>query len=183
MYVGEPEKYTAFITPEAYHAVEKWMDFRKSCGEKITKESWVLRTLWKTLRRSGPVTDIDNPQRLARGGLRSLISSAEWAQGVRTRLPPGVRRHEFKEDHGFRKFFRTHAEQAGMRLTIARMLMGQSLGIDDSYLKPTEEQMLEDYLKAVPSLTIGDTITEDRAFIKTGQVRPHPVEEEEARLE
>lgn len=228
VYVGEPEKYTTFITPEAYHSLEKWMDFRKSCGENITKESWVMRTLWNTvIARGGDGTDVHNPQKLDRDGVRMLVVRAQWAQGVKAKLAPGQRRHEFKEGHGFRKFFRTRAEQAGMRTIVAKMLMGHSLGIDDSYFKPTENEMLENYLKVVPTLTIGDTITEERAeviakaaaikatavaehkleaerqayykefdrlskeqeklrkmfdaFIKTGQIRPHPVDEEEAR--
>jgi hypothetical protein len=162
VYVGEPERYTTFITPEAYIELEKWMGFRKRCGEEITKESWVMRTLWDTAIR-GAQGDLHNPVTLSRKALSNLIVRAEWAQGVRTKLAPGIRRHEFKEDHGFRKFFRTRAEHAGTRPSISKMLMGHSLGIDDSYFKPTEEEMLQDYLKAVPSLTIGDTITDDRA--------------------
>jgi integrase len=224
VYVGEPERYTTFITPEAYIELEKWMNFRKRCGENITKESWVMRTLWDTAIR-GAQGDLHNPVGLSRKALSNLIVRAEWAQGVRTKLAPGIRRHEFKEDHGFRKFFRTRAEHAGMRPSTSKMLMGHSLGIDDSYFKPTEEEMLQDYLKAVPSLTVGDTITEDKvqmiakaaaikatevaerklevererhykefeelkkeqeklkkmfdAFRKTGQVKVHPVEDEE----
>jgi hypothetical protein len=168
VYVGEPERYTTFITPEAYTELEKWMDFRKQCGEEITKESWVMRTLWDTALRErgtnarGASSDLHNPVRLSRKAMSNLIVRAEWAQGARTRLASGQRRHEFKEDHGFRKFFRTHAEHGGMRITVIKMLMGHSLGLDDSYFKPTEEEMLNDYLKAVPSLTIGDTITEER---------------------
>ena len=37
--------------------------------------------------------------------------------------------------------------------------MGHNLGISKSYWKPTEREVLEDYLKAVPLLTInGDNL-------------------------
>ncbi|MGA9845002.1 MAG: hypothetical protein WBQ25_22080 [Nitrososphaeraceae archaeon] len=34
-------------------------------------------------------------------------------------------------------------------------LMGHSVGISDSYYRATEKELLDDYLKAVPVLTIG----------------------------
>ncbi|MCP8304883.1 MAG: hypothetical protein H3Z50_05390 [archaeon] len=34
------------------------------------------------------------------------------------------------------------------------LLMGHSIGISDSYNRPTEKELLEDYLKAVSLLTI-----------------------------
>jgi hypothetical protein len=37
-------------------------------------------------------------------------------------------------------------------------LMNHKLGLAQSYMKPTEEALLTDYLKAVPSLTISDKI-------------------------
>jgi hypothetical protein len=48
IYAGEPEEYFTFITPEAYNALFDWMNYRKSYGEVITPESWLMRNLWKT---------------------------------------------------------------------------------------------------------------------------------------
>jgi hypothetical protein len=36
------------------------------------------------------------------------------------------------------------------------MLMSHSIGISDSYYRPTEEELLNDYLKAISCLTISD---------------------------
>ena len=36
------------------------------------------------------------------------------------------------------------------------MLMGHSVGLDDCYYKPTEKQLLTEYLKAVDNLTINE---------------------------
>jgi hypothetical protein len=38
------------------------------------------------------------------------------------------------------------------------VLMGHSTGISDSYYRATENELLEDYLKAVDFLTIDDTM-------------------------
>lgn len=79
--------------------------------------------------------------------------------GLRRKLPPGKRRHEFQADHGFRKFFKTRAEQI-MKPINVEMLMSHSTGVSDSYYRPTEKDLLDDYLKAIDLLTInGDRIT------------------------
>jgi hypothetical protein len=36
-------------------------------------------------------------------------------------------------------------------------LMGHSTGISDAYYRPSENELLDDYLKAIDSLTIDDT--------------------------
>ena len=63
------------------------------------------------------------------------------------------RRHDFSV-HGFRKFFKTKAELGGMRPINVETLMGHSTGISDSYYRPTEKELLEDYLKCVDQLGI-----------------------------
>jgi hypothetical protein len=63
------------------------------------------------------------------------------------------RRQEFSV-HGFRKYFKTRAEQSGMKPINVEILMGHSVGISDSYYRPTETEIVQDYLKAVDALTI-----------------------------
>jgi hypothetical protein len=46
-------------------------------------------------------------------------------------------------------------EIAGMKPINIEKLMGHSVGISDSYYRATEKELLDDYLKAVPILTIG----------------------------
>jgi integrase len=138
-----------YISPEAYKAIDGWMDFRKMAGEVITKDSWVLRTLWDV--RGGTAK---RPKKLSILGLKTLIQNAFWAQGLRTGLEPGKRRHEFPLHHGFRKFFKTHAAQV-MKPIHVEMLMGHATGYSErSYYRPTEQDLLEDYLKAVQLLSI-----------------------------
>jgi hypothetical protein len=58
-----------------------------------------------------------------------------------------------KHHTGFRKFFKSNAERV-MRPLNVEMLMGHDSGISESYWRPTEKEVLEDYLKAVDFLTI-----------------------------
>jgi hypothetical protein len=99
------------------------------------------------------------PKKLKSSGVKALVENAIWTQGLRRKLPPGKTRHEFQADHGFRKFFKTRAEQI-MKPINVEMLMSHSTGISDSYYRPTEKDLFDDYLKAIDLLTInGDRVT------------------------
>jgi hypothetical protein len=43
IYAGEPEEYYCFITPEAFDALNEYINFRKTSGEEITGQSWLVR--------------------------------------------------------------------------------------------------------------------------------------------
>ena len=68
--------------------------------------------------------------------------------------------------HGLRKFFETNAHKAGMDLIYIRPLMGQKGGqsaLEDSYLKLTDEELLNGdsrhvgYIGIINQLTIDDS--------------------------
>jgi hypothetical protein len=84
------------------------------------------------------------------------MERSQWAQGIRKKLENGKKRHEFQADHGFRKWFKTRCELSGIKSITIEKLMGHSIGISDSYLRITEVELLEEYLKAVDFLTIED---------------------------
>jgi integrase len=155
IYAGEEEEHITFITPEAYFHLKEWMEYRRSVGETITKKSWVMRDLWDTSTAVGRGL-ITKPKKLKSTGIKRLIERALWAQGIRKKLEDGKKRHEFQADHGYRKFFKTHCEIAGMKPINIEKLMGHSTGISDSYYRATENEILTDYLIAINSLTINE---------------------------
>lgn len=55
--------------------------------------------------------------------------------------------------HRFRKFYKSRAGQV-MRPINVEITMGHDIGVSKSYYKPTEHEVMEDYLKAIDLLTI-----------------------------
>jgi hypothetical protein len=100
-----------------------------------------------------------DPKKLKSSGIRILLSKALFQQGVRPLLINGNKRHKFKTAHGFCKFFNTQAEQSMLAANVD-LLLGHDIGASSSYYKPREKDLLSDYLKAVPNLTIYKDPTE-----------------------
>jgi hypothetical protein len=75
------------------------------------------------------------------------VASKIWEQNLRQPLAEYERRHEWKTTHGFRKFFETHAMSFMRPLNVA-LLISHDTGITESYWRPTEKEVLADYLKA-----------------------------------
>ena len=151
VYRGEPEEYVTFITPEAYSKLEQYINLRAEHGEKIAKDSPLIRDRWQATARGSYEGEILRPKRLQPSGIKRLFEDMLWKFGLRKEKK---RRHEFSI-HSIRKFFKTRAEQV-MRPINVETLMGHSTGISDSYYRPTEKELLEDYLKAVPLLSISE---------------------------
>jgi len=62
--------------------------------------------------------------------------------------------------HGFRNFFKTRMELSGVKPIITEMLMGHTVGVANSYMKPTDEELVGEYSKAIDNLTIVGTVGE-----------------------
>ncbi|WP_172602242.1 hypothetical protein [Candidatus Nitrosocosmicus franklandus] len=152
--------YFSYVTPEAYQSVKEWMDFRASFGEKIGPDSCIIRNLWqiKSQRYGNYLGLAKHPKRLSANGIRVLINDAWKIQGLREKRIPkegefNYRKYDVKSVHGFRKFFETECQKV-MRELIVSMLMSHDTGIVLHYLRPKEEDILAEYQKAIPLLTV-----------------------------
>jgi hypothetical protein len=161
VYNGEPERYVTFVTPEAYTHLLEYRKMRENIGERVTPESYVFVTL----------TNVDNfrPEAvkpISVSSMKNLLGRHLRKLGMRSVIHEGREYHsfDFKQAHGFRKFFKTRMEIKGVKPIITEMLMGHALGVSSSYMKPTEKELLEEYSKAIDELTIikpRETVTPD----------------------
>jgi hypothetical protein len=129
------------------------MKYREDSGELIDENSWAMRDLWDTQVAQGRGLPA-RPKKLSSIGLKKLINRAIWAQGLRKKLENGKKRHPFQAIHSFRKWFKTRCEIAWMKPINNEKLLSHSIGISNSYYRPTDTELLEDYLKVSDLLMI-----------------------------
>jgi site-specific recombinase XerD len=154
VYEGAKESYFTFTTPECTSFIDSYLEFREINGEKIDKDSFLIRDQFD-------ITDIEQIRNKSKGialnTLRSIINTVLIKAGVRT--VDHISRHNRKEvarAHGFRKFFTTQLVNSKVNPEIREMLLGNKIGLTSAYYRPTQEEMYEEYMKAVSNLTINE---------------------------
>jgi integrase len=161
IYEGSKESYFTFTTPESTSIIDSYLEFRESNGEKLNKDSYLIRDQFD-------ITDIEQIRNKSKGiklnTLRQILSTVLIKAGVRTvDHTSSHNRKEVAKAHGFRKFAMKQFVDSKLNVEIREMLMGHKIGLASAYYRPTEQEMLDEYLKAVNLLTISE---ENRQKIK-----------------
>jgi integrase len=150
---GKGQYYT-FCSPECVTAIDNYLQYRERCGEKITPDSPLVRK------------DFDSDfHESARNKVYSVTSHSISMSLFHLLIKIGIRtidhinsrnRKDVKLTHGFRKFFETQLVNANIHETIIRKLTGHSdsNNLTQLYSKQTEDEMLDEYMKAVDNLTV-----------------------------
>lgn len=153
-------KYFTFCTPECRKEIDNYLAWRERAGERLSEDTPLLRKEYNSNNNK-------KTQALKTGAIRWLIASLLKDTGLRPVIPliennnikqPHYRSH-IMECHGLRKFFETNSFKAGMNNIYIRRLMGQKSGLEDSYLKLSEEELLEGDSKHVGFIGIIDQLT------------------------
>ena len=153
VYSDTPSEYFTFVTPECYHAIEDYLEYRKRNHEKILPDAPLIRN---TIRQGVPskANSQRNARKLVTGTLQMIIWRLLIRAGVRQMTD--TKRYDVKMDHGFRKFFNTECKRAKVDPLHKEMFLGHTVGLEDSYYRPEEDELLQDYLKVAPHLTFDD---------------------------
>ena len=148
VYPGENEEYITFTTPECKAGIDNYLDFRKRNGELITPDSYLFVQQYNKFKRI-------KAKPFANKSIDNLLQLWLVNSGVRTVDPvnPGGYK-DVQRLHGFRKFFTKQVVDSKVGPEIREMLLGHNIGLAGAYYKPTEDEMLEEYMKAVDNLTI-----------------------------
>jgi integrase len=142
--------YATFITPEAYEALLEYKKLRESEGEAISPDSPLIRVAkWSKADLDEKGAALPATSKTLRNEIHALWRRA----GLRL---AGARRHEVQAVHGFRKFFATRMENAGVGRLVVETLMGHRIAVASNYYKPSEKELLQAYSRAIPELTISE---------------------------
>lgn len=155
IYRCEPEMHTVFISPEAVHALQKYIRFRRDHNEEIGPTSPLFRDKFDPTKHQyghGKSNSIEKVVPMTPHAVRQYYNRLLFSIGIRNEKK---RRHEFSV-HSMRKWFKIRCEIGGMKPINVETLLNHSTGISDSYYRPRFEELLSEYLGVVNHLSISN---------------------------
>ena len=151
VYRGDREEYFTFCTPECAKEIDCYLEFRERRGEKITQDSYLL------VRKFSLKTKVKGKAFRGRA-LWAILEDCISNCGLREidHVNP-FKRKQVPLLHGLRKFMTKQLVDSKLNPEIREMLLGHKIGLTGCYYKPTEQEMYEEYCKALDNLTIDPT--------------------------
>ena len=161
VYADENEEYISFVTPEGKRWIDIYLESRRTAGEIITKDSPVIRNAFDKTGSSKPALPITG------SALNMNFARILRIAKVRDIKRSHTEHHEVKLFHGIRKFVNHCFVNSRLEPIKKEFLMGHKPGLEQNYLRPTESELLSEFLKAVPLLLLTN---EDEFRIKVQQL-------------
>lgn len=162
VYENDNEEHFTFCTPECAKTLDQYLEMRERYGEKLTPNSFLVREQF----------DIRDPfaiskcQKTVTSTLANKIIDLAVRAGIREKenLPKeeskkhlgGRLRKDVAICHGFRKFFTTQLVNSKINPEIREMLLGHKIGLAAAYYKPSDDDFLIEFQKAINNLTINE---------------------------
>ncbi len=146
VYGGDKEEYHSFINSETVKVIDEWIKYRKSNGEIITGESWVIPQ----------AKDHTKPmyERGIHGSIYEKIKHID--RGEKIGVGSGAR-YETSITHGIRKRWNTIAKNTdGVNSNKVEKMYGHSTthALDDTYYKPELSDLFKEYEKFSDRLVV-----------------------------
>lgn len=162
VYAREEEEYFTYCTPECSRVIDQYLDWRARQGETLKPTAPLFRQEFNSLQVQRPVVVTNSSITIL---IHRLLDKSAVRPQIHNRRG---HRTELMQCHGFRKYFETTAKLAGVDMLYLKRLMGHSTGLEDSYFKPTDQQILEGsdkiggYIASISDLTINPTEEENQ---------------------
>ena len=179
VYARTRQNYFTFCSPECAASIDQYIEWRKRSGERITEELILFRSDFNAQNIA-----FSKPKPISKKAIMKAITQLWIDVGMKKQRleSEGYKRYDIMRSHGMRKFFEGNAFKVGMDHIYIRRLLGQRSGLEDSYLKLSEEELLEGdskhagYIGIIDQLTIHeenrlkrkvDTLTMDRTKLES----------------
>jgi hypothetical protein len=177
-YEGTSAEYFTFCTPESAASLDAYFAYREMHGEKIGPESPLFRPIF------GQHSAARGVEALSIRALFDVFGDLQYRIGLRkpskkrmTKDQARRLRHEIPAVHGLRKFANTTFQNCKIHHDFKRLLMGHDTGLDKHYYDYTVPASvvaaLQEYLKAVPKLTVSETYRLREQLREKRQVDEH----------
>jgi integrase len=170
-YEDTKNEYYTFTTREcAATGIDAYLQFRQRCGEKISFNDNTGR--WEPentplIRQQFDINDIlqaRHPKPMTIHALRIAFTLHMIKCGIRQFEHPTAPntsnrvRKSVPLFNGFRKRVISTFIEAELNHEIREIIVDHDTGLDKNYFRPTENQVLQEYLKAEPLLTIDPAV-------------------------
>ncbi len=161
-------RYYTFCTPECASAIDNYLELRQRYREELKKTEfgWGPSNAYLIVRafnrrsinhiplpityRSTITSNIMMPKLISLNLRPTNVhkkNSVNFEKNASENLHPC---------HSFRIFAITQMQRARVDKTIREMLVGHNIGLDAFYYKPSEEEILKEYEKAIDNLSISN---------------------------
>jgi len=180
IYANSSSEYFAFTTPECWQSVQAYREtWIKETGREPEPEDPFFKRIGSPFVHS--LDDI---------GIRKRMQRIVKEAGLRPPLPVGSRRHAVPLFNGFRRYFNKANKKALEKgsmlasLILKENMMGHTglIKLDKNYFKAHVSELIEEYIQAVPNLTISDT-ERQKAVIKKQETEIHALRKKDARID
>jgi len=165
-------KYYCFCTPESAIAIDSYLSYRQRFGDPLNKTSPLVREQFEI---DDPFMAA-NPKPIAHRTIAYIIDETLKRSGLKTK--------EVMRSHGFRKFAITMMKKARLDYSDREFLVGHrySRGLDVNYDRTSEEDRLQEYLKAIDLLTISPENRLRKEIQDKDQIINHKLQEKDDAL-
>ena len=166
-YEGTNNEYYTFTTNEtAATGIDTYLQYRKRSGENISfnenTQRWEpdSKPLIRQQFDTNDLLQVKQPKPMKLSAIRNALTEHLIRCGLRTWEHPtapqsmGRIRKPVSLSKGFRKRCISLFIEAGLNHEIRELIADHATQLDQNYFRPTEDQVLAEYMKAEPLLTV-----------------------------